>query len=148
MLPSGSSGIRSLRLRSHGSARRLRLHGGDAIPSRTIPLEAFSPPPHVHYAHEEGFYVLEGALEFMLGTETVRAEAGAWVLAPIGVPHTFRNTGDTPARFLGTFTPDRYIRYFDELAALINASGQLSLAQAAEVMARYDTEVVGGDARG
>ena len=32
-----------------------------------------APLPHIHHAHEEGFYILEGELEFVVGTETVRA---------------------------------------------------------------------------
>jgi len=36
---------------------------------------------------------------------------------------------------------------FDEMAVAINASRQLSPAQVAEIMARYDTEVVGDTAR-
>ncbi len=118
-----------------------------AVAEFAIPPHVPSPPPHVHRAHEEGFYVLEGEIEFAVGADTIRVGVGGWVLAPIGVPHTFRNPGDTPARFLNTFTPDRYIRYFDEMAAAIDASGQLSPAQVAEIMARYDTEVVGDTAR-
>ncbi len=112
-----------------------------------IPPRAPSPPPHVHHAHEEGFYILEGEIEFAVGGETVRVGAGGWVLAPIGVPHTFRNPGDAPARFLNTFTPDRYIRYFDELAALTDASGPPTPVQTAGIMARYDTEVVADTAQ-
>ncbi len=61
------------------------------------------------------------------------------MLVPIGVPHTFRNSGETPARFLTTFTPDRYIRYFEEIAAAMDASGSLPPARVAEIMGRYDT---------
>ncbi len=118
-----------------------------AVAEFTIPPQAPSPPPHVHRSHEEGFYVVEGEIEFVVGGETARVGAGGWVLAPIGVPHTFRNSGDTSARFLNTFTPDRYIRYFDEMAAAIGASGPPTPARVAEIMARYDTEVVGDMAR-
>ncbi|MBA3946430.1 MAG: alpha/beta fold hydrolase [Herpetosiphonaceae bacterium] len=118
-----------------------------AVAEFTIPPHAPSPLPHVHRAHEEGFYILEGEIEFAVGGETMRVGVGAWVLAPIGVPHTFRNPGETPARFLNTFTPDRYIHYFDEMAAAINTSGPLTPAQGAEIMARYDTDVVGDTAR-
>jgi mannose-6-phosphate isomerase-like protein (cupin superfamily) len=53
----------------------------------------------------EGFYVLEGELEFVVGTETVRVGRGGFVLVPEGVAHTFSNPTPTTARFLGTFTP-------------------------------------------
>ncbi|HEY4386262.1 MAG TPA: cupin domain-containing protein [Ktedonobacteraceae bacterium] len=100
------------------------------------------PPPHIHHAHEEGFYLLEGELEFLTETQTVRAGQGTLVMVPIGAVHTFRNSTDKPARFLNTFTPPRYIDYFEELSKRIQADGVLDPQQAAELMAHYDTEVV------
>src|SRR5215472_1738661 len=84
-----------------------------------VPPHAPTPPPHVHHAHEEGFYVLEGELEFLAGTETVRASAGTFVMVPIGALHTFSNPTDKPARFLNTFTPPHYIGYFEEMSKLL-----------------------------
>ena len=101
-----------------------------------------TPPPHIHHAHEEGFYILEGELEFLVGTETVRASQGAFVMVPIGAAHTFSNPTDKPARFLNTFTPPLYIGYFEELSRLIQADVALDPQQFAELMARYDTEVI------
>jgi mannose-6-phosphate isomerase-like protein (cupin superfamily) len=101
-----------------------------------------TPPPHIHHAHEEGFYILEGELEFLAGTETVRASAGTLVMVPIGALHTFSNPTDKPARFLNTFTPPLYIRYFEELSELIQAGVAPDSQQFTELMARYDTEVV------
>jgi pimeloyl-ACP methyl ester carboxylesterase/mannose-6-phosphate isomerase-like protein (cupin superfamily) len=118
-----------------------------AVAEFTIPPHAPGPPPHVHRAHEEGFYILEGEIEFALSEETIRVGVGSWVLAPIGVPHSFRNPGEKPARFLNTFTPDHYIGYFNEIAALSNLSGQPDPAQLAEIMTRYDSDVVSDTAR-
>ncbi len=101
-----------------------------------------TPPSHIHHAHEEGFYVLEGELEFVVGTEHFRAGQGSFVMVPIGVAHTFSNPTEKPARFLATLTPARYLRYFEELSQLYHASASPSRQQLAELMARYDTEVV------
>ena len=101
-----------------------------------------TPPPHIHHAHEEGFYILEGELEFLAGTETLRASQGTFVMVPIGTVHTFSNPTDKPARFLNTFTPPLYIGYFEEISKLIQADVALNPQQLAELMARYDTEVV------
>jgi mannose-6-phosphate isomerase-like protein (cupin superfamily) len=101
-----------------------------------------TPPPHIHHAHEEGFYVLDGELEFVVGTETLRAGPGTFVMVPIGVAHTFSNPTAQPARFLATVTPRRYLDYFEELSQLWRASAAPSRQQVAELMARYDTEVV------
>ena len=101
-----------------------------------------APPPHIHHAHEEGFYILEGELEFVVGTETVRASQGSFVMVPIGVAHTFSNPTERPARFLSIFTPRRYLSYFEEWSQLYQATPSPSREQIAELMARYDTEVV------
>ena len=108
----------------------------------TVPPHAPTPPPHIHHAHEEAFYVLEGELEFLVGAETVRASAGTFAMVPIGTLHTFSNPTDRPARFLNTFTPPRYIHYFEEMSKLLQAGVSPSSSQFTELMARYDTEVV------
>lgn len=102
-----------------------------------------TPPPHIHHAHEEGFYVLEGTLEFLVGTEKMQAHKGTYITVPLGVLHTFSNPGTIPARFLNTFTPPQYIHYFEELSELMAAQGMPNPMQMRDLMARYDTEVVG-----
>ncbi len=66
------------------------------------------PEPHVHRAHADAFYVLEGGLVFGVGPgarDEVPAEAGALVLVPAGVVHTFANEGPGDARFLNIHAP-------------------------------------------
>ncbi|HEX4204848.1 MAG TPA: cupin domain-containing protein [Ktedonobacteraceae bacterium] len=107
-----------------------------------VPPSAPTPPVHIHHAHEEVFYVLEGELEFLAGAETVRASAGTFVMVPIGAPHTFSNPTDRTARFLNTFTPPRYIHYFEEMSTLLQAGVTPGSSQLTELMARYNTEVI------
>ena len=66
------------------------------------------PVPHVHHRHVDGFYVLEGELQVLLGHDWQRAVAGpgTLVLVPPGVLHTFANDGDADARFLNLHAPD------------------------------------------
>jgi quercetin dioxygenase-like cupin family protein len=61
--------------------------------------------PHVHPDKTDSFYILEGELEFTIGDETVRAGPGAFVAAPAGVRHGFRNPGPGRARFLNVPAP-------------------------------------------
>ena len=63
------------------------------------------PRPHFHRRHVQSFFVLEGALEFRVGGETVRAGPGSSVLVPPGVVHAFRNLGPGRARFLDIQAP-------------------------------------------
>ena len=84
----------------------------DALPGYT------GPGPHVHRAHVDAFFVLEGALEFELDGETTVAEAGTFVAATPGVVHTFKNAADAPARFLNLHAPGmRFDEYFRRQAA-------------------------------
>jgi quercetin dioxygenase-like cupin family protein len=64
--------------------------------------------PHVHHAHTDAFYVLEGELTFEIGREreTITVCAGGFVSVPPGVAHALRNAGDRPARWLTIHAPD------------------------------------------
>jgi mannose-6-phosphate isomerase-like protein (cupin superfamily) len=77
-----------------------------------VPFEGAS--PHLHKAHVDVFFVLEGELEILNGTETVRAGAGTSVAVPPGIVHGFRNPGPGGVRYLNIHAPDggfiEYIR--------------------------------------
>jgi quercetin dioxygenase-like cupin family protein len=60
----------------------------------------FASPYHMHRNEDESFYVVEGEMTFYLGEERVKAEAGAFVYGPRGVPHGFEVDGPEPARIL------------------------------------------------
>jgi quercetin dioxygenase-like cupin family protein len=64
------------------------------------------PGPHFHKEHVDAFYVLEGELEFINGTETLRAGAGTTVAVPPGIVHGFTNPGPGRARYLNIHAPD------------------------------------------
>jgi len=49
-----------------------------------------SPPLHVHHDEDEVFHILEGELRFRVGDDELRAGPGETLLAPKGVPHTYR----------------------------------------------------------
>lgn len=74
----------------------------------------FLAPPHAHLHDDEIWYVLDGVLRFRLGDEEVEAEAGAAVLGPAGIPHTFWNPAPEPARYLVVMTTGT-IRLIEEL---------------------------------
>jgi mannose-6-phosphate isomerase-like protein (cupin superfamily) len=114
-----------------------------------LPARSSPPPQHLHHKHEETWYVVDGELEFTVGGLTARIGPGGWVLVPIGVPHTFNNAGDVPARFLSTMTPGFYLQYFEELATRISelhANGEPPTRETlgrlgAELMPKYHTEL-------
>jgi len=63
------------------------------------------PPPHVHSREEEGFYVLEGEITFVVGDRRHVATAGTFANMPVGTPHAFKNESDRPARMLISVAP-------------------------------------------
>lgn len=65
--------------------------GADGITLiESLAPEGDSPPLHVHGTEDELFHVLEGTMRVRLGDEELVLEAGESVLAPKGVPHTYR----------------------------------------------------------
>ena len=54
--------------------------------------------PDLHrHPYEEVFVILEGEATFTLGDEQRVAGPGDFVVAPPGVPHAFKNTGERSA---------------------------------------------------
>lgn len=86
-------------------------------------VEVVTPPGqrvamHVHEREDELVYVLEGAIEVTLGSQTMTATPGVMALLPRGIPHGFVNAGETPSRVLDTILPGGFDAYFVEAAAL------------------------------
>ncbi len=63
-------------------------HGAYTVMELTIRSQG--PPLHVHPAHEEAFYVIEGEAEFEMDGKTMRAPPGTFLVVPRGAAHTFR----------------------------------------------------------
>jgi len=79
-------------------------------------LTGDGPPPHIHEAEEEAFYVLEGEVNVLVGERTITAGAGAFVLVPRGTVHTFSRAGTGPVRILTLISPAGFERFFEEIA--------------------------------
>jgi mannose-6-phosphate isomerase-like protein (cupin superfamily) len=81
-----------------------------------VPAGAAGPFLHRH-DFDEAFYMLEGELTFQVEDRLVDARAGDLAFAPRGVPHTFTNRSDAPARYVLVCTPAGFERYFARIAA-------------------------------
>jgi quercetin dioxygenase-like cupin family protein len=73
------------------------------------------PPPHVHSREEEGFYVLEGEIVFLVGEERMVLSAGMFANMPVGTRHAFRNESSQPAKMLISVAPAGLERMFLEV---------------------------------
>lgn len=63
------------------------------------------PGPHSHEANEELFYVLEGAMSFLVGAEWIEAPRGSFLRIPAGTTHDFGNRSEKRASVLNVFIP-------------------------------------------
>ncbi len=72
---------------------------GVCVIEHTMPY-ADSPPLHVHQNEDEIFHVLSGRMRFVVGGKERFANAGDTLLAPKGVPHTYRVESAEGARVL------------------------------------------------
>ena len=94
-------------------------------------------PLHVHHDDDEAWYVLSGRLAFRLGDDEVDAGPGEAVCARRGVPHTFRNPGAEPARYLLVMT-----RRVDALIKSIHASEDRSPERMRALFAEHASELL------
>jgi len=125
-----------------GQGRTLLVGGGDCVTYKVRSAETdgayfcfevsttpgFGPPLHKH-SYRELFYVLEGTYEFTLERggrmETITGAAGTAVAVPPDVPHTFKNSGDSPARLLFVHQPAALESFFEEFGVPIAGSGEI-----------------------
>jgi mannose-6-phosphate isomerase-like protein (cupin superfamily) len=94
-------------------------------------------PPHTHSMEDELSYVLSGRIGVRIGDEIAEAGAGTYVYKPCGVPHTFWNPTDEPARLLEIITPAGFEDYFAELADLFAGGGRPGSPEHEAIAARY-----------
>src|SRR5213079_1739227 len=83
------------------------------------------PPPHVHSREEEGFYILEGEITFLVGDKHLVAKAGTFANMPVGTLHAFKNESDRPARMLISVAPAGLERMFFEFGVPLPAGAQM-----------------------
>jgi quercetin dioxygenase-like cupin family protein len=78
--------------------------GAFSLMEREIPVSNRRPQAH-RYQGPEGFYVLEGSIEFVLGNRSRIGGPGFWALVPGGIAQTFGNAGESRARLLIIHAP-------------------------------------------
>ena len=117
---------------SPGEGRTVTVLGGDVITFKvtadetggacsifeTITPPGGGPPPHVHQREDETFYVLAGEFHFQIGGASTIARAGTTLVAPRGVPHSFRNAGTVPGKLLVIISPGGFERFIEEFSQL------------------------------
>lgn len=92
-------------------------------------------PMHVHENEDEIFRVIKGELEVQVGDQKTVLGPGDMVLAPRGIPHTWRVIGDKPAKVDLSFFPAGLEHMFEELAQL--PEGPPNMEVVSEITGRY-----------
>ena len=65
-------------------------------PGKKVPL-------HTHPTHEEGMYIMDDDLDYVLGDDKGVVKKGDVLLAPAGVKHQLSNPGPEPRRVMFIF---------------------------------------------
>ncbi len=113
-----------------------------------LAFQSSEPPLHVHQREDEAWYVLEGEMTFHVGDAVLKATAGSFAFAPMGIPHAF--TVDVePTRVLLFAAPSGFEQFALELGvpakddrppSNLAVPGPEILGPVAE---RYGIEIVG-----
>jgi mannose-6-phosphate isomerase-like protein (cupin superfamily) len=138
-------------LDTHVTFRVAGADGGDCIAViESWARSGDSPPLHVHRTEDEVFHVIDGELAFVLGDRRSTVRAGETVLAPKGVPHTYRVRSPT-ARWLTVTTNGDFEGFVraasrpaerDELPPPSGPPTDEQRQQLAELAGRYGIEFV------
>ena len=76
---------------------------------------------HLHRAHAETFYILDGIVNFHIDGDWMAAAPGACVHIPPGVPHALDLPPGGTGRCLMIFQPAGFEQFLEELAGLSEA---------------------------
>ena len=109
----------------------------------TIPAGPGVTPLHVHHDNDEAMHVIEGEITVKLGKERHVLAAGGYVMAPRGLPHTYRNSGDDPARVLFIYTPGNHWRYLLETGEHGPVENESDIEALLPILEDYGIEMVG-----
>ena len=118
--------------------RRQQTQGAFALISCVTPPQG-GVPLHVHSKEDETFIVLEGRYEFRVGDSVIQGQPGTCLFGPKGIPHTYQNIGQNPARLMVLFSPPGFEEYFEDVDAA-NSVSPLSLEELVARAHKYGIE--------
>jgi len=101
-----------------------------------------NPPLHLHEREDEAFYVLAGRVRVWVGDAEFEGDAGTFVLAPRGVPHTYARQPGEDLKLLVLVSPAGFEQMFDDVA-LLSETEQNDPAALGEIAAHYGIQILG-----
>jgi len=97
---------------SEDSAGRFALLEGGLAPRMLI-------PPHIHTREDEMTIVIRGRLGAWVGDQEFELGPGGMLLKPRDIVHSMWNPSDEPSVLFEYISPGAYVRFFEEVAALL-----------------------------
>jgi mannose-6-phosphate isomerase-like protein (cupin superfamily) len=109
-----------------------------------LPGWSSGPVLHSHDAVDEGFFVVQGHIEFELGGARLQAGPGDFAWVPRGTAHSFACSSDQPVHVLGFCTPGGIEHLFMEQAAYFaGLAGPTDSSVLEEMGARHGAPTLG-----
>jgi mannose-6-phosphate isomerase-like protein (cupin superfamily) len=70
---------------------------------------------HIDKDWDEWWHVMEGTFAFTLNGEQIELSAGGFAYGPKGIPHSFKNVGETTAKLVMLTIPSGLEKFFKEV---------------------------------
>ena len=103
----------------------VRLTGAQTQGLYTLTEDAMKPSfnlgLHLHRKHAETFHILEGQVQFRIGSDTRLAEVGTTIHVPPNIPHSARVINGKSARMLMLYAPAGFEDFLNEMKTLTDA---------------------------
>lgn len=105
--PATEAVVGAARVLRDDSGLRVTLHADvDAIRVTEVLCQpGTDPPTHAPADRLRSVYVLAGEMALTIGDRTLRAQPGAWLQVPPGIPYALRSCGPEPLRHLDLCNP-------------------------------------------
>ena len=111
--------------------------GGAFAMAQIVTPPGGGPPPHWHTNEDEWFLVQEGRIELWRDGTWTEVPAGTAIFLPRGIPHTYRNCGDTPLRLIVHAAPAGFEVFFGRMAGACAAPGGPDMQRIGEIAAEH-----------
>ena len=73
------------------------------------------PGLHIDTAWDEWWFIIEGTFAFTLNGEKKELGAGSFAYGPKGIPHSFKNAGDTAGKLVMVTQPSGLEKFFRQV---------------------------------
>ena len=130
--------VEDVRWNIAGQIYVLKQHSADAMTWHATFPAGSGVPPHIHPNQDEFLYVLEGVFHFTLDGKEGMAVPGDTISLPKGIPHSYENRSDQPAKAFFGVAPTR--RAYEMFWALHNLGGDAEPADFVRVAASHEVD--------